>query len=228
MTGEVIGMVKIVAAVVVEIVYVGTVFVYVDVVHVDVVIEGIVIAGGVVTAIVVAAVPSRITVVGSSVIDHGRSMPAAVPVAVTPTAAATAHHCPDGDSGSETYDASRRDVSCAITRSYVRTAINYGRIVLGNIDHLRIRGLDDDHLRRLLNYSHLRSGLEVALCFCLRPQGLDSGHDLSLLIVISLSERGGPAEVLRHVVEHRRKLRQRLNTWIPGLLVDGLHQGAAG
>ena len=77
MTGEVIGMVKIVAAVVVEIVYVGTVFVYVDVVHVDVVIEGIVIAVGVVTAIVVAAVPSRITVVGSSVINHGRSMPAA-------------------------------------------------------------------------------------------------------------------------------------------------------
>src|SRR5260370_35236989 len=84
-TGEVIGMVKIVAPVVVEIVYVGTVFAYVDVVHVDVVIERIVIAGGVVTAIVVAAVPSRITVGASSVIAPSRSMPAEVPHAETTT-----------------------------------------------------------------------------------------------------------------------------------------------
>jgi len=103
MTGKLLVWLKLLLPLWLKLFTFGTVLVYVDVVHVDVVIERIVIAVGVVTAIVVAAVPSRITVVGSSVIDHGRSMPAAVPAAVTPTAAATAHHCPDGDSGSETY-----------------------------------------------------------------------------------------------------------------------------
>ena len=111
---------------------------------------------------------------------------------------------------------------------HVRRAIDNRGVVLRNVHNLWIGGLNDNHLRRLLHHFNLRTGLQVALCFGLRAQSLNRGHDVGLLIVIGLSQRGSPGEILRHVIEHRGKFREGLDTGIPGLLIHGLHQGAPG
>src|SRR5271156_2320128 len=58
-----------------------------------VVVVGVVVAvAGVIAGVVIAAVPCSVAVIGSAVIYHGRSVPAAAPCAVSPTAASSGHH----------------------------------------------------------------------------------------------------------------------------------------
>ena len=181
----------------------------------------------VVATVVVAAVPCGVAVVCAAVIHDRRAMPAAIPTAVAPAAASTAHHGPYGDSNAESNDGGGGDVARGIIRSHIGRAVNNRRVVHGNVHNLWIGRLNHDDLRRLLHDSHLGRGLEIAGGLGFRAQGLDGCHDLSLLIVKGLSQRGSPGEIVRQIGENRGKLRERLDARIPRLLVHGLHQGAS-
>src|SRR5215472_6621645 len=168
------------------------------VVVVEVPIERVVVAvAAVVPAVVIAAMPASVSVVTATVIDDGRAVPAAVPAAKPPTAAATTHQCPDGDPGAEANDARGSYVACGIRGSYIagnniRSAVNDRRIVLRDVHNLWVGGLNDNRLRRLLHDRDLRTGLEGALFFRLCAKRLNGCHHFGLLVVISLSERGRP------------------------------------
>jgi hypothetical protein len=53
----------------------------------------------------------------------------------------------------------------------------------------------------------------------LEPHGLDGVLDIARLIVIGIAELGSPSRVPGQIIEHRRKLNQRLDGWIPGLRI---------
>src|SRR5580704_533515 len=166
---------------------------------VSAVIIGVVVAiAVVVAAVVVAAVPGGVSVVGPSVVHHRGAMPATVPTAIAPTAApaSAAHQCSDCDSSSEPDNGSGSHVAGAVSGSYIGRAINDGGVVLRNVHNLRVSGLNDNDLRRLLHHGDLRAGLEIACGFGLCAQSLDGCHDLRLLAVIGLSKRGSPGEVI--------------------------------
>ena len=55
----------------------------------------------VVMSAVRATMPGAVTVIGSAVVIHSATMPVAVPTAVSPAAAASAHHCPNRHSSSK-------------------------------------------------------------------------------------------------------------------------------
>src|SRR6516165_11071024 len=203
------------------------------VVVVEVPVERVVVAvAAVVAPVVIATMPANVSVVCAAVIDDGRAVPAAVPAAVPPTAAASAHQGPHGNTSAEANDARSRHVAGGIGGSYITgndigIAVNHCGVVLRNVHNLWIGGLNDNGLRRLLDHGDLRAGLEGTLCFRLCAKCLNGCHHFRLLVVIRLSERGSPSQILRHVVEHRGKFSERLNAWVPRLLVDGLHQRAA-
>ena len=69
--------------------------------------------------------------------------------------------------------------------------------------------------------------LQIAGSLCLGTQCLNRRHHIGGLRVVCLSERRGPAEVLRQVVEDGRKLRERFHAGIPLLFIDGLIQRCA-
>src|SRR5215469_13625781 len=204
------------------------------VVVVEVPVERVVVAvAAVVATVVIATMPANVSVVCAAVIDDGRAVPAAVPAAVPPTAAASAHQGPHGNTGAEANDARSGHVARGIRGSYITgndigSAVNHCGVVLRNVHNLWIGGLNDNGLRRLLHDRDLRAGLEGALFFRLCAKRLNGCHHFRLLVVISLSERRSPSEILGHVIEHGRKFRKCLNAWIPQLLVDGLHQRATG
>src|SRR5580704_9633089 len=167
------------------------------------VIVGVVVAiAAVIATVVVPAVPGRIAVVRTAVIDHGGAVPPTVPTAVSPAATSAAHQCSDSDPGAEANDSGSGHVSRAVPGSHIRRAVNYRGVVLGNVNDLRVGWLNDDRLWRLLHHGDLRAGLEIASCFSLRAQSLDRGHYLGLLVVICLSQRGRPGEIVRQVIEH--------------------------
>src|SRR5580704_9672202 len=157
------------------------------VVVVRVVIGVVVAIATVVATVVITAVPGRISIVRTAVIDHRVAVPAAVPTAVPPAATPAAHQCPDGDSSTEPNDAGCGHVSRAVPWGRIRRAVNHRRVVLRDINDLRVSWLNDDRLRRLLLHGDLGAGLEIASRFGLRPQSLDRGHYFSLLVVIRLS-----------------------------------------
>ena len=78
-----------------------------------------------------------------------------------------------------------------------------------------------------LHHRDLRTGLEIASSLGLGAQSLDGGHYVGCLVVISLSQLRRPREVLRHVVQHRGELGERLDAGIPGLPVHRLPQRCA-
>jgi len=182
-----------------------------------------------VASIVVTAMPGSIPVISSPAIQHCGAVPATSPTAIPPSAApASAHQCSHRDSSAKPNNARSGHVTSAVARSHIGRAIDYGWVVLGDVNDLWVRRLDHDYLRALLYNRELGAGLESAVSFGLRTQGLDSCHHLSRLIVICLSKRRGPAEILREVIEHRREFCQRFNGWIPRLSVNRLHQCVAG
>src|SRR5271163_900694 len=112
--------------------------------------------------------PSAVSVVGSAVVvSPVTSIPMATPTAVPPAAG---HHGTDGDSEAEPNNAcrshsasGRRDID--IRRDNVRVAVDDCRVVLRNVDDLRIRRLDHDDLWRLLYHRNLGSSFQIAGCF---------------------------------------------------------------
>jgi len=150
------------------------------VVVVEVAVERVVVAvAAVVAAVVIATVPASVSVVRATVIDHGRAVPAAAPAAVTPAAAAATHHRSDSDSSAEANDAGGSHIACGIRGRYIagnniRSAVNNCWVVLRDVHNLWIGGLNDNGLRRLLYDGDLRAGLEIAFCFGLCAQRLNS------------------------------------------------------
>jgi len=156
------------------------------------------VGGGAVAAIAmvsigsVRAVPRRIPVVGAAVVHHRRSVPATVPTAPSPTAASASHHGADGDPGTKPDDARRGHIPCCISGRYIRGPVDHGRVVLRDVNNLRIGWLNDDRLRRLLHHGNLLAGFETAFFLGLCAQGLNGRHHVGLLVVIGLSERRSP------------------------------------
>ena len=58
-----------------------------------VIVRVIVTIAAVIAAVIVTAVPGRIAVIDTAVINDGRAVPTTVPAAVAPTATPMAHHC---------------------------------------------------------------------------------------------------------------------------------------
>src|SRR5258708_271079 len=177
-----------------------------------------------IAAVIVTAVPGRVSVEVIMVIDHSATVPVKIPGAPSPPATAAAFKGTQSDYGSEPDRAGSRHVSRGVSRGDIRCAIDHCRIVLRNIYELRVRGLDDDGLRRLLYYGDFRSRLEIARSLGFSAQPLNGRHYLRRLVVISLSQRGSPGEILRQVIENLRKFGKCLHARIPRLFVDGLHE----
>ena len=92
------------------------------------------------------------------------------------------------------------------------------RVVLRNVDHLRIRRLDDDDL--LLRLHHLlRVRLQVAGRLRLAPEDLHGLEHRALVGDDRLAERAGPVEVVAHHLDDVRIVQQRLHRVVP-LVVD--------
>ena len=117
-----------------------------------VVVVVVVIAVVVISAAVIAPMPGAVTVIGSAVIIDCAPMPVAIPGAVSPT---IAHHCSDSQSGAEGEDSCGDHRSGTVSGSYVWIAVHNSWVVFRNIDDLRVCGLDNDGLRRLLNDGNL-------------------------------------------------------------------------
>jgi len=108
------------------------------------------------TGAVIAAAPGSISIVGVASVYDRAAVPVAVPVAVAPSATIViAYGRAHGDANSERKQASRSNRCSAVPGRDIRSAVNYRGIVLGNINDLRIRRLDHDHLRRLLHDCNL-------------------------------------------------------------------------
>ena len=186
---------------------------------------GVVVAVAImVAAVIVTAVPGGISVEVIVVVDHRAAVPVTIPGIPSPSAATAARKRTEGDSSAEPDHAGGRHISRGVSRGDVGIAIDYCRIVFRNIYDLRVRGLDDDGLRRLLYHRDLGSRLEIARSLGFGAQRLNGRHHLRRLVVIGLSQRGGPGEILRQIVEDRRKLGKCLHARIPRLFVDGLHE----
>jgi hypothetical protein len=79
-------------------------------------------------------------------------------------------------------------------------------------------GLGSNGRGRGLNFNLLLwRALERASANRTIAQRLDSGHDVIGLIVIRFAKCRGPRQTVVHRLQNRRKLGQRLDTWIPGL-----------
>ena len=115
----------------------------------------------VVATVIVAAVPCGVSVVCTAVVNHCGAVPPAIPTAVTPAAASTAHHCSDGNSSAEPNNSGGSDVASGISWGHVRRAVDNRWVVFRYVHNLWIGRLDDDDLGRLLHDSHLRGGLEI-------------------------------------------------------------------
>src|SRR5215472_8619838 len=160
----------------------------------------------VVVAAIVSAMPSGIPVVSPTVVDHGSSMPIAIPATPSPTAApAPTHHGANRHSRSEGKQASGHQVSRAVPRRRVWRPINHRRVVGRYVNYLRARRLDNDNLLPTLTLSCHRllgRGFQIARGLRLLAQKLNSFHHFRLLIVIRLSQLRRPREILGQVVEH--------------------------
>lgn len=169
----------------------------------------------VVAVAVVAAMPGCVAVIGSAVVVGASAIPVAMPRAIPPPATPAAHHGAHGDACSERQKARRNKIRRAIAGSRDSRPIDDRGVVLRNVYDLRIGRFNNDGLWRLLNHGDLRAGLEIASRLGFGAQGLNGAHHICLLIVVRLSQRGSPGEILRHVVEHGWELCQRLDGGIP-------------
>src|SRR5580692_6385457 len=117
---------------------------------------------------VVAAVPCTVPVVGVASVYDRAAVPIAVPVAVTPPATTVVYRCPYGDANSECDRSGGHHGCSTVPGSGIGIAVNYRRVINGDIHHLRISRLNHDGLRRLLHNDNLRSRLQVpgSQCLC--------------------------------------------------------------
>ena len=175
--------------------------------------------------------PRRAATRGSATIHVARvDVGVAIDVDVRVAAAAiaiTAPRCADGGAP----DHARRQCGSGRIRVVVRrvrrrvvdrrcTLHDHGRrVVLRHVDHLRIRGLDDDGL--LLDLHHLLVvGLEAARGLRLAAKDLYRFDHCALVRHDRLAQRCRPVEVAAHHLHDVGIVEQRLHGVVP-LVVDG-------
>src|SRR5271168_4532960 len=132
---------------------------------------------------IVAAMPGIVAVVGRAMVNRSAAVPIALPTAISPAAATAAHHRSNCQSNAEGKHTCGHQISGAIAGNDIGSAVDNGWIVLRDIDNLGVGWLDNDGLRRLLDNGDLRTRVQIAGGLGLRAQGLDRGHDVSLLVV---------------------------------------------
>src|SRR3984885_8867347 len=164
-------------------------------------------------AVVVGVVPSVVVDVSVVVVnDRGRTATAATspvhspgipfpPYPATPTPAAK--HRADRDATTKV-ETNRRNWYWRrhVKRYYDGRAEHDGRVVLRDIDNLRVRWLDHDGGRRRLRDGDLRTRLQGTGRLRLRTHRLYCRHHIILLIRERLPEARRPREVMSQVVQH--------------------------
>src|SRR5580700_6624441 len=177
----------------------------------------------VITAVVKGPAPGEVPAV---VIDGVVVMPVESPVAPAPT---------ETSEPADTKAESERKIGPAEPDSGIRIpsrprndgiAVYQPRVIGGNIDHVRLGGINVD-IGAVLLYDLLGSALQIPSLFCFVAHHLDRIRHVLLLIVVSVSQRRRPREILVHVSQDGRKRCQRLDARVPGLLIHGLPQGLA-
>src|SRR4051794_20495323 len=180
--------VEVPVVVVVQVVYAaGATFEVIDCCPVVCVVIGVTV---VIVAIVVTTVPRGVSVEAIVAIDNRSAAPVTIPGVPAPTTTTAAGKSTKGHSSTEADHACGRHISRCVSGGNVWRTVNYRGIVFGDIDDLRIRGLNDDRFRCLLYDGHLRCRFEVARSPGLRTQSLDRCHHFRRLVVIGLSQRG--------------------------------------
>ena len=105
-------------------------------------------------------------------------------------------------------------------------SVDRPRVVGRDVDHLRIRRLNDDG-GALGLHGLLVGGFQIAGGLRFLAHDLNGVHYVLLLVVIRITQRRGPGKVLVHISQHGRKRRQSLDAGVPILLIDGLRQRVA-
>jgi len=107
-----------------------------------------------------------------------------------------------------------------------RTAVNQPGIISRNVNYLGVSRLNGNG-GVLIRYGLLRRGFKIAGLFRSLAHHLNGVHHILFLVVVGVSERGGPGEVFVHVAKDRGKSGKGLDAGVPGLLVHRLTQGIA-
>src|SRR5580698_4541597 len=162
--------------------------------------------------------------IGGMVIEHGAAVPVGGPGVETPAVVSkqSDRNADGGKSESQTYGQAKR------WRSHIKTtpgrnpsAVYAPRVVVGHVHHGGIHG-SNQNLRAIVINALLRSGSQIARLLRLDTRGLDSVHYVARLIVVSVAERGRPAVITRHVIQHGREGCERLDAWVPGHAVGNI------
>src|SRR6202046_1277747 len=191
--------------------------------------------------VVVAAVPASIAYISVVVEDDGSASsaspstaPANSPSTPAPRVPAAEASKTAADSYANTNADSKRKPRAyvgyrwrRVIGHYVRRSVNYRRIILRDVNYLRIGGLNHNSLWRRLRHLNLRRGFQSPRGLRLLPHHLHRGHHVGLLIVKRLPEGPRPRRIFRPVVQHIRKLYERFHAVIPGLLIHGRAQRAS-
>ena len=106
------------------------------------------------------------------------------------------------------------------------SAIDYPGIVGGHVNHVRLSRLNDDS-RALGGDGLLGCVLEIAGAAGLLAHYLYGIRHILFLVVIGVTERGGPRDVFVHIAEDRGKCSEGLDAGIPVLLIHGLAESVA-
>jgi hypothetical protein len=132
--------------------------------------------------------------------------------------------CPDP------YPYSKTDQRCGGHGTRARPDIDHRGVVLRNINHLRIRRLNYINcLARRLLHLHLlfRGAAQSARVISLISQALNRSRDCSLIRREGLTDGRIIVDILRHHVEHLRKIDERDKCRIESLLLRCIRQCCA-
>ncbi len=164
---------------------------------------------------------SALGVVTAAVVKWVSTVPVEAPMAPSPAVAAIPA---DTEADSEGKVRAAKPDSWVWIPSrprYDGITVNQPWIVGRNINHSGIGGLNVD-VRTLIGDNLLRRVLQIAGSLGFAAHDLNGVHHILLLVVVGVAERRGPGKILVHVSQDRGKCGERLDAWIPGLLVDGL------
>jgi hypothetical protein len=92
-------------------------------------------------------------------------------------------------------------------------------IILRDVDNLRIRRLND-YVAALVGHGLLRCAFQISGFLRLTAHELNRVGNIRRLVQIGIAQSGRPGEVLIHIREHGRELRQGLDARVPILFVN--------
>ncbi len=159
-------------------------------------------------------------------VDAAATPPAAAPTPAGPPATPTekapgGEKSADVDSGAEAKAETNRGIPERRIVAVIRRSPDVIGVVNGNVDFLRIGGLDNYRvlpILRLRGYGLLRSGLQPAVLLRAETHALDGVHHVLLLGEIGVAEIAGPADVAIQESQYVGEGDQCLNARVPILL----------